>query len=49
MSRIKPMSTLSQPVDANLSEPYQSEKKIIADVQGNKLLSMLHSLQNNLS
>lgn len=49
MSRIKPMSTLSQPVDANLSEPYQSEKKIIADVQGTKLRSMLHSLQNNLS
>jgi hypothetical protein len=52
MSKIKPMSTMSssnETLDTNTGEVYQSEKKIIADVQGTKLLSMLNSLQNNLS
>ena len=49
MSKIKPMSTMNnnETVDTNTSEGYQSEKKIVADVQGSKLRSMLSSLKNN--
>ena len=50
MSKIKPMSTMSssnETLDTNTGEVYQSEKKIVADVQGSKLRSMLSSLKNN--
>jgi KaiC/GvpD/RAD55 family RecA-like ATPase len=50
MSKIKPMSTMSssnETLDTSTGEVYQSEKKIIADVQGSKLRSMLSSLKNN--
>jgi KaiC/GvpD/RAD55 family RecA-like ATPase len=49
MNRIKPMSTMNnnETADTNTSEGYQSEKKIVADVQGSKLRSMLNSLKNN--
>jgi hypothetical protein len=49
MSKIKPMSTMNsnETVDTNTSEGYQPEKKIVADVQGSKLRSMLNSLKND--
>jgi hypothetical protein len=50
MSKIKPMSTVTstdENVDTNTDEIYQSEKKIVADVQSTKLRSMLSSLKNN--
>jgi hypothetical protein len=50
MSKIKPMSTMSssnETLYTSTCEVYQSEKKIIADVQGSKLRSMLSSLKNN--
>jgi len=50
MSKIKPMSTMSssnETLDTNTGEVYQPEKKIVADVQGSKLRSMLSSLKNN--
>jgi hypothetical protein len=49
MNKIKTVSTVSQneTIDASTGEVYQSEKKIVADVQGSKLRSMLSSLKNN--
>jgi KaiC/GvpD/RAD55 family RecA-like ATPase len=50
MSKIKPMSTVTstdENVNTNTGEIQQPEKKIVADVQGTKLRSMLNSLKNN--
>jgi hypothetical protein len=50
MNKIKPMSTVSsstETLDTNMGEVYQSEKKVVADVQGSKLINMLNSLKNN--
>jgi KaiC/GvpD/RAD55 family RecA-like ATPase len=50
MNKIKPMSTVSsstETLDTNMGEVYQSEKKVVADVQGSKLRNMLNSLKNN--
>jgi hypothetical protein len=44
------MSTVSsstETLDTNMGEVYQSEKKVVADVQGSKLRNMLNSLKNN--
>jgi hypothetical protein len=49
MNKIKTVSTVSQneTIDANTGEIQQSEKKVVADVQGSKLRNMLNSLKNN--
>jgi hypothetical protein len=49
MNRIKTVSTVSQneTIDAITGEIQQSEKKVVADVQGAKLRNMLNSLKNN--
>jgi len=49
MNKIKPMSTVSQneTVDTNTGEVYNSDKKVVVDVQGSKLRNMLNSLKNN--
>jgi len=49
MNRIKTVSTVSQneTIDAITGEIQQSEKKVVADVQGAKLRNMLNSLKND--
>ena len=46
MSQLKPQSTVNSSIDLTTGEIVQTlEKKVVADVQGNKLKAMLNSLK----